>query len=161
MSNFHSINEEQKLYVIDAGGGYSCLGFDVCEARTLQYVAWLEGMGWVCPADKLAACRSKGTQAAYMAYEEICAIAFDLHRKTGVRCNAELTPQLIGLEGKWVEVVDKYDEKRQFKVGRSTGWAPIHLEIEGNADGGPGVSGTPFKSVQVISRPRKRRLAIG
>lgn len=30
---FHSINNEQKLFVLKCGDGFSCLGFDVCDRR--------------------------------------------------------------------------------------------------------------------------------
>lgn len=41
----------------------------------------------------------------------------------------DLTPQLKGLEGWRVEVVDQYGEARRFNVGISWGWEPIHLEL--------------------------------
>lgn len=41
-----------------------------------------------------------------------------------------LSPQLVGLEGWQVEVVDEEgDEPRRFLVARSRGWAPQHWEI--------------------------------
>jgi len=68
-----------------------------------------------------------------------------------IRCNVELTPELVGREGKRVEVIDCYGEKRRFIVGKSTGWMPIHLEIKSKAStGGGGVTGTPFKSVKIV-----------
>ncbi|WP_157698714.1 hypothetical protein [Geobacter sp. DSM 9736] len=73
------------------------------------------------------------------------------HQQTGYRSKAELTPQLIGLEGKRVEVVDCYGGKRRFWVGRSTGWIPCHLEIDTRrSSGGPAVTGAPFRSVRVF-----------
>jgi hypothetical protein len=58
--------------------------------------------------------------------------------------NSSLTPQLIGLEGWRVEVVDMLDDDtqshsvRRFIVGKSTGWKPIHLEIpRRDSIGGP------------------------
>ena len=69
------------------------------------------------------------------------------------RSEAKLTPQLIGLEGARIEVVDCNDEKRRFKVGRSTGWLPIHLELHNRRSrGGPPVTGAPFKSVRIIQQ---------
>jgi len=75
--------------------------------------------------------------------------AFALARNQ--RCTAELTPQLIGLEGQRVEVVDQYDERRRFIVGKSTGWLPCHLEIKTKrSTGGACVSGAPFKSIKIV-----------
>jgi hypothetical protein len=45
-----------------------------------------------------------------------------------MRSTEGLTKQLIGLEGRRVEVVTTYGEKRRFIVGRSTGWVPCHIE---------------------------------
>lgn len=46
------------------------------------------------------------------------------------RDNSDLLPQLVGLEGWRVEVVDHDGETRRFYVGRSTGWKPVHLEVK-------------------------------
>lgn len=63
----------------------------------------------------------------------------------------ELTPQLLGLEGQRVEVVDSYGDTRRFYVGRSTGWRPIHIEVKRiDSLGGSAVTGAPFKSVTVV-----------
>ena len=142
-----TINEEQRLYTIPAsGGGYSCLGFDVCQKRSDAIAEWLG-------VPKTGA--TPGTIHAYNAYQsfvEECRLRF---ARTGERCPVELTPQLVGLEGKRVEVVDCYGERRRFIVGRSTGWIPCHLEIVGrNSSGGPAVYGAPFQSVRVVGRGR-------
>ena len=76
-------------------------------------------------------------------------------RENKIRCEIELTPALVGLEGKRVEVVDKYGETRRFIVGKSTGWMPCHLEIKTvRSSGGGCVTGTPFKSVRVLKGGR-------
>ena len=36
-----NINHEQRLYVIPCAGGYTCLGFDVCERLRVGLCAWL------------------------------------------------------------------------------------------------------------------------
>ena len=47
------------------------------------------------------------------------------------RSDANLSRDLIGLEGWRVEVVDYMtQEKRRFIVGRSTGWIPCHIELK-------------------------------
>lgn len=142
-----TLNNDQRLYVIPAGGGYSCLGFDVCEQRSKALANWIStnGGNYVPPK------QPDGTLDAYNRYTQLCGIASELCRDFNIRCNVELTSQLIGLEGKRVEVVDKYGETRRFYVGKSMGWMPIHLEIATRAAcGGHGVVGTPFKSVKVI-----------
>ena len=137
-----TINQEQELYVIPEGSGYSCLGFDVCKERTEKYAKWLGAELAVMPV---------GCIEAYELYRSLS----EQIRQTGRRCDVELCPQLIGLEGRRVEVVDKYGDTRRFWVGKSTGWLPVHLEISRKTShGGPAVMGAPFKSVRVIGRSR-------
>lgn len=66
-----------------------------------------------------------------------------------------LTPQLVGLEGWRVEVVEEHEPKpRRFIVGRSTGWRPCHLEISRrNALGGPGAM-SKYVSVKRLYKVR-------
>jgi len=61
-----------------------------------------------------------------------------------------LTPQLVGLEGRRVEVVTTYGETRRFHVGKSTGWIPCHLEIHNARSSGGGSAEKQYKSVRVI-----------
>lgn len=137
-----SINTEQGLYVIAAGDGYSCYGFDVLDRKARAVAAWSK----VVPPSA-----EPGTRGHFEQCNAILDHGAKYAAKTGTRCDAELTPQLVGLEGKRVEVVDCYDEKRRFRVGKSTGWMPCHLELGGRSNGGPAVSGTPFKSIRRIS----------
>lgn len=136
-----SLNAEQRLFVIPCGDGYSCLGFDVCHEWTALIAAELN-------RPDLAPIESeRGMLPAYARYQR----ASEAAQQSGKRLTCMLTPQLIGLEGKRVEVVDSYGETRRFQVGKSTGWLPIHLEIaRRTSHGGGGVSGAPFKSVRVI-----------
>ena len=138
-----TLNDKERLFVIGVAAGVTCLGYDVCHERSKAMASWL---GEAPPNDE-----DKGTMKGYERFRalvEACRVRFE---KTGEKCPAELTPQLIGLEGKRVEVVDKWDERRRFIVGKSTGWIPCHLEIESRrASGGHAVSGAPFKSVQVV-----------
>lgn len=144
-----SINKDQGLYVIPCGRGHTCLGFDVMIARHNATAAWLRSEGLA--ADDLPA-ESRGTIRRYTAYEALCQRAAHFNRITGKRCPAELTPQLVGLEGRRGEVVDCYGHKRRFQVGRSTGWMPCHLEIaRRTSSGGPAVMGAPLQSVRVVA----------
>lgn len=72
-----------------------------------------------------------------------------------VRDLSGLTAQLIGLEGKRVEVENTYDnEKRRFWVGRSTGWRPCHLEIAKRTSQGGDPAEKSYKSVRVVTEGR-------
>ncbi len=144
-----TVNAEQELYVIPAGDGYSCLGFDVCLERHKAVAGWLRGEGL--GADDLPP-EARGTIRGYKAYRTLFERAGAYCQRSGKRCPAELTPQLIGLEGKRVEVVDRYGERRRFQVGKSTGWMPCHLEIaRRDSKGGPAVTGAPFQSVRIVA----------
>lgn len=144
-----TINAEQRLYVIRNSHGYSCLGFDYLESRMAGYVEYLASRGLPLI---LAPDSAPGTVARYAEYESAVAAIHGHFKRTGERCDSELTPQLKGLEGKRVEVVDSYGETRRFKVGKSTGWIPCHLEIASDRlHGGGPVYGSPFRSVRVVS----------
>ncbi len=143
----HSINTDERLYVIQAGEGYTCYGFDVLDTKARAVAAWSKVIP---PVDLLGAI---GTRGHFEQCDQILEHGGKFAAKTNTRCDAELTPQLIGLEGKRVEVVDCYGETRQFKVGKSTGWMPCHLELTGrDLSGGGAVSGAPFKSVTVLTK---------
>jgi hypothetical protein len=138
-----TLNPEQGIFHIGSSAGITCLGFDVCHERSQRMAAWL---GVEAPGEDL-----RGTIEGYNAFRELLEACRDMWDLTGERCLVELTPQLIGLEGARVEVVDKWGEKRRFRVGRSTGWVPIHIELHNSrSTGGPAVTGAPFKSVRVV-----------
>jgi hypothetical protein len=63
-----------------------------------------------------------------------------------------LTPQLAGMEGKVVEVTEG-NSRRRFRVGRSTGWRPCHLEMDvaGRNDCGDPAAAR-YDSVQLVAR---------
>ena len=139
----HHIDQERRLYVIHEGNGFSCIGFDSARKRTEALTAWLNRPA---PNPDLW-----GTEEGYTAYKSFLDLGREHHAKTGQRCPAELTPELVGLERKRVEVVDCWGEKRRFWVGKSTGWMPCHLEIATiRSSGGTAVMGAPFKSVMVV-----------
>jgi hypothetical protein len=144
----YSINHEQGLYVISSGNRYSCLGFEVAFNWASGVADWLTENGVQC---EMPAAELKGTTEGYEQYRRIMGQGNEFNRRTGKRCDIQLTNQLVGLERKRVEVVDRYGETRRFWVGKSTGWLPIHLEIaRTNSTGGPAVMGTPFQSVRVV-----------
>lgn len=137
-----TVNAEQGLYVIPCGGGYTCLGFQVCEDRQSDL------------ADEMNMTRTihaPGTIEHYNEYVRLNDEARSRSFRTGWKSATGLTSQLIGLEGKRIEVVDCYGETRRFYVGKSTGWIPCHLQIaRRDSTGGPAVMGAPFKSVKVV-----------
>lgn len=142
MTMLNKINQDQRLYVTKCGPGYSCLGFDVCERRIRNIAAWL---GAPVPKSEI------GTAERYRYYETLCAWGFTWSAYSKDRCNADLSPQLIGLEGKRVEVTLPDGDRSRFWVGKSTGWFPIHLEIQSQrSDGGGGAYLPEGSTVRVI-----------
>ena len=132
-----TINVDQ-LYVVPSGNGYSCLGFDVLIER-YNRLAFEMNQGEFPSVER-------GTLEGYTRYQ----VLLDAARETGRRFTCELSPQLIRLEGRRVEVVTMYDETHRFNVGKSIGWLPIHLEIHNRrSHGGPAAS-REYKSVRVI-----------
>lgn len=93
-SNFHSINTSQRFYVLTCGGGYSCLGFEVCQDRSERLAAEL-----AIPFHQMPI----GTESHYDYYLSLCEIARQKNVATGWRSQSELNPKLIGLEGKRIE----------------------------------------------------------
>lgn len=138
-----TLDPARRLYVIHHPKSHTaCLGYDVAEARRVAVLEWL---------GHLPTLIEVGTVEAYTAYALTMLEGSRQAAKGKGRCPAELTPQLIGLEGKRVEVVDAYGHKRRFTVGRSTGWMPCHCEIkQNNSKGGVAVTGAPFRSLKVL-----------
>jgi hypothetical protein len=137
-----TLNHDQGIYVIPCGGGVTCLGFDVCRERAGRLAEWLKVEAPAATDDLMV---------VYQRYEDLMAQAARRCKAECVCCLLELTPQLIGLEGMRVEVVDCNGETRRFKVGRSTGWIPVHLEIKtSRSHGGMAAYGTPYRSVRVV-----------
>ncbi len=143
-----TLNREQRLYVIQAGTGFTCLGFDVAFERLVKLHNELSKMV-AKPLPQLP--KYKGTMKVYHQLRKLQGIAHKIYNEHKIQLKCELTEQLIGLEGKRVEVVDCDGNTRRFIVGKSTGWIPCHLEIaKRNSSGGMAVYGAPFKSVRVV-----------
>jgi len=76
-------------------------------------------------------------------------------QRDAMRSDAGLTKQLIGYEGKRVEVVDRDGTVRRFWVGRSSGWIPCHIELKRRTStGGQSVYGAPYRSIRIVERNR-------
>jgi hypothetical protein len=144
-----SINNEQRLYVLTEGKGYSCLGFDVAEKWLQDVLAWLPAN--MRPKAEGDAC-IPGTAEHYEFYRRVMDFGAAHAANSKTRCPAQLTPQLIGLEGKRVEVTTPSGDISRFYVGKSTGWLPIHLEIKTRRSSGGGSVYVPEGSTVRIVR---------
>lgn len=117
-----TINQEQGLYVIRTGNGYTCLGFDAAFDKTRAVALWLRRPD-LNPPDE------RGTVEAWAAYKRAMAEGAAHHKATGQRCGHNLDKRLAGYVGRRVEVIEPCGGKRRFWVGRSAGWMPLYLEI--------------------------------
>jgi hypothetical protein len=151
------VKSSDGLFMVQAGAGYSCLGWDVAEKRARVVADWILETGGDCsPYGAVYSFPVRGTGAGYMEYAQLMEHGrqqSELLKKAGKpgHCPAELSPQLTGKEGQRVEVTDSYGQTRRFIVGKSTGWMPCHLEIaRRNSSGGHAVTGAPFKSVSIV-----------
>lgn len=143
-----SVNEQQSLYVLKAGKGFTCLGFEVAFRKAAAVAEWC---GCPPPDETLI-----DTKEGYEDYRRVMDAGAKHAKETKTRCPAELSPQLIGKEGQRVEVIDRSGNKRRFYVGKSTGWLPIHLEISRiNSMGGPATYGEPYQSITVVGNKRR------
>lgn len=146
-----TVNLEQKLFVIHSNRGFSCLGFDVCERRTVALARELAAKGETIPTPAYF-----GTLERYAQYEAFCELARGWNTRTGWRSRSELTPELIGLEGKRVEVRHHWPESgtvevSRFIVGKSTGFIPCHLEIKRRDSTGGAVCLGKILSVRIVA----------
>jgi hypothetical protein len=142
MGELSFLNHEQRLYVVQESGGYSCLGFDVAFTRASRMAEWA--------GTKPPDAENVGTEDGYYDYKHALEDARNHYYRTNERCPVELTPQLTGLEGKRVEVIDHEGEKRRFWVGKSTGWLPCHLEVARVTSSGGMAAMGPYQSVRVV-----------
>ncbi len=123
-----TINHDHELYVIKSGDGYTCLGFDVCLARIQRILLELDMRGTASPQGGLPVAR--GDLRTYDTYVILMDILRAKVEASGERAICELSPQLLGLEGHRVQVIDQHGHTRRFIVGKSTGWLPCHLEVK-------------------------------
>ncbi|AFB84079.1 hypothetical protein F418_p62 [Hafnia phage Enc34] len=151
-----SINKERALYFNNG----SCIGFTYADSRARAVLEWLKSQGRSAEMllgangvdlQSLSVPARMGTKKHYAACDAIMRAGLMFASHSGEVCNADLTPQLIGLEGKRVRVIDSYGADRRFTVGKSCGWLPCHLEMGlRTSKGGIAVCGAPFKSIEVI-----------
>ena len=133
------------VYVLDHGKFITCLGFDVAFKKAAALAVELNSL------ELSPDLTERGTMTTYNKYAALVDKARQKNLANGWRSRVDLTADLIGLEGKRVEVIDCYGDRRRFIVGRSTGWIPCHLEIKTRrSTGGEAVWGTPFRSVRTV-----------
>lgn len=116
-----AIPRDEVYYVVEADGTRVTLDFDLVLTRIRDF------------SENLAREPEPVVRGSLMAYDVMKNLETELirqYQQTGEEAIALLNPQLAGLEGKRVEVVDEPgDTPRRFKVGRSLGPLPIHLEL--------------------------------
>ena len=133
------------VYVLNHGKFVTCLGFDVVLKKAAALASELK------VPEHSPDPTERGSMTAYRKYAALIEKARQKNIASGWRSRIDLTANLIGLEGKRVEVIDCYGDRRRFIVGRSTGWIPCHLEIKTRrSSGGEAVWGTPFNSVKIV-----------
>lgn len=70
-----------------------------------------------------------GSELHYKSFLSLRRLAYVKFLATKERCPCLLVPELIGLEGKWVEVIYPDRSSLTFKVECSLGWMPQHIEV--------------------------------
>ncbi|URA07263.1 hypothetical protein Seregon_BL70068 [Xanthomonas phage Seregon] len=153
----HSINTEQRVYVMPCGDGFSCYGFDVLDRKARAVQWWLETEA--APGDELRDARrmldaigahAVGTAEHFAACAQMMERGAQFAAQTGKRCPAELVPAFIGREGERVEC-DYYGERVRFYIGKSTGWMPAHLRIRTRrSSGGEALSASAISNIRFI-----------
>lgn len=145
-------SSKTRLFTIPCNGGFSCLGVEICRNRAAMLSAELgETL-----AEDYRAKRFDSPLALYADYCRLVEAARAKNSENGWRSQSELTPELVGLEGKRVEIVHSWPKsgKREtirFQVGRSTGFIPCHLMIHNSrCSGGPAVCLGKIETVRVI-----------
>lgn len=151
----YRIDEEHQLYYIKEGEGVTGYGFDNLDRTARRVENWIEtetdsseervsARLWL---DRMP---EVGTIQHFEHCNAIMNMGSEFNRRTGKRCNADLVPVLVGLEGKRVECL-YFGERIRFIVGKSTGWMPVHLRIaKRTSTGGDGLVAGEVKDVRII-----------
>jgi len=147
-----SVDNERALFISKEGQGYSCLGFQVCAERTNRIKRELESLTCL-GADIREEVENMpqlhGTKEAYDQYMRLIDICRLVNTATGYRFKCNLTDQLIGLEGRRVEVV-AHGEKSRFNVGKSTGFMPCHIELKTKRSSGGMAANRHYDQVRIV-----------
>ena len=136
-----TIDATQCLYVTTTdGGAVSCLGWRNAADRTTAIANELSR------PDLLPTAEALGTLEGWEQYIRALHVAEYCGRS--LACN--LTPQLIGLERRRVEVRSHSGETRRFWVGKSMGWIPCHIEVHNRRSLGGPPAECSYLSVRVV-----------
>ena len=142
----HSLNTEQRLYVMPCDTGFSCFGFDVLDRKAHAVARYAR-------TDPPTA--APGTVEHFAQCATIMAAGACYSAETRTRDESDLTPELIGLEGCRVEIARPNGERERFWVGKSTGWMLCHLAIKTRRSrGGEAVYFPPGSTARFISVKR-------
>ena len=110
-----------ETYVIrEQDGSVETMPWDLCKLRVERYAINLRiEMPQV----------ARGTIAAYDTMRILQEALRAECARTGEQAIAELSPLLIGLEGRTVDVETLDGERRRFVVAKSSGCMPHHIEL--------------------------------
>lgn len=157
----HSINDAQRLYVIQYPTYVGTYGFEYLDRKARGVAEWIRTPGKAIPqavADRLPnpyEWPAPGTRAHFKYCMRILDAGARYAALTGERCPAELDPRLIGMEGCRVESTAPDGTRARFIVGKSSGWLPCHLQLprRDSRAGGP-VYLPPGATVRMVERVR-------
>jgi hypothetical protein len=142
-------NQALQVYVIPCDGGYTYVGFDTVLDLGNRLAVWLRENGERAEDIDVPL---RGTLDAHRRYESLRKQAAALSARLRRRCTSALTEQLVGLESRYVEVVDCYGLRRRFWVKRSGGWLPKHRELPSvGSRSGCAVTGAPYQAVKILA----------
>lgn len=141
-----SISRDSGLYFMEFGGrpGVCPLSFLEFNVQANAVAKWLKDKSLIPTAPM-------GTLEHFEQCNYALLMGRTFARATGQVCQSLLERKLIGLEGRFVQVVDALGNKRRFHVGRTISWLPRHTELPfARARHGAPVQNAPLASVRVI-----------
>jgi hypothetical protein len=148
-------NEADALYVIQTSESVTMYGYDVVLRDIDLMFTELAGRRAL-PEEYIdnAPIPVRGSMEAWdlrvILMDQLKAVCAE----QGEQAIFNLSPQLLGLEGWRVQALTKYNETRRFIVGRSSGWAPCHIELaRSNSNDGPAAE-REYESVRTLEKVR-------
>lgn len=142
----HSVNKDQRLYVMKTGSGFSCYGFNVLHEKAKRIAVYMNSKGIGIPEIKSRI----GSKSHFDQCNRVISLATKYCTANHIKCPTELSEQLKGKEGRRVEVETMSGEVLRFKVGKSTGWLPVHLMLANSRSTGGAAAPREFKRITVI-----------
>src|SRR5260221_108576 len=111
-----------------------------------QFSTWLTERGYEVPPVP-----EVGTVEHYLTQEELGTMIYKHWEDTGEQFREWLIPELIGYEGKTLEVVTCWGETQRFTLGLTGVWAAHHVTVIPGNEGFHPVIGHPFQSIKVVT----------